>query len=147
MARGRNTRSSGMVADLPENRRDRPRDSPPNRGPGVSATCAPMPPSTGNTVGIPPQPLVQPTTHAVGMDIPLTWQQRQEALENTVMQLAETVRMLAQAQARAIRDPPVSPWRIRPQREERPPLVKEDIGDNYPPPNRHSPEREKSRRL
>ena len=80
------------------------------------------------------------------MDTPPTWQQRQEALENTVIQLAEIVRMLAQAQARVIQDPPILPQMIRPQLEERPPLVEEVIGDNYPHLNRNSPEWERSRR-
>jgi len=49
------------------------------------------------TVGMPPQALVQPVAPTTEVETIHVWQQCQEVLETTVMQLADMVRILAQA--------------------------------------------------
>ena len=85
MTRGRNARSSDAVADLLKNHHNQPLNVPSAGAPIVSAVGAPIPPLIGVTIGMPPRPHVQPVAPTVKIETNHAWQQRQEAMENTIM--------------------------------------------------------------
>ena len=94
MARGRNLRST--EADPLESQNNQQQNARPTSGLVVPTVLPP---------GVNANPSLLVAGQAVplvgGVDAIHSWQQRQDALENTVRHLAETVQTLVQAHARA----------------------------------------------
>ena len=84
------------VANLPENHHEQPPNVSSTGAPIVPEIGAPIPLSVEVTIGMTPRAPAPPIAPIAEMETIHVWQQRQEALENMVIQLADTVRALAQ---------------------------------------------------